>query len=166
MCPKCQHSGPAGMCHYDALDGSDYCRRHGDEPARIRGYQLTDPELRSTFEQMSASTELRSLKEDVALLRALLVSRVNYARNEAEKIQAIQNVAPMFATVDKLVNSLDKLERRTGEVLEKAAATKLVGDILNILMDELNGVENRDTIVDRVAKRIAQVIAEARNVEE
>ncbi len=128
-------------------------------------YKLYDPELRSRFEEMKASADLRTLKQDVALLRTVLEQRLNFARNEAEKIAAIQSVAPMFGTLDKLVGSLDKLERRSGEVLEKDAVQKLVLDIVNVLAFELDGVPGRDGIVDRVARRMADVIAKARNVE-
>lgn len=128
-------------------------------------YKFYDGELQSRFEEMKASTDLRTLKQDVALLRAILEQRLNFARNDSERISAFNSVAPMFGTLDKLVNSLDKLERRSGEVLEKEAVQKLVSDIVNVLAFELEGVPDRDGIVDRVARRMADVIAKARNVE-
>lgn len=166
MNKKCKHSGPKGMCPYDAIDSSVFCRKHTNEKDRIMSYELNNPEIRAAFQKQHSSEQLRSLSQEVALLRAMLQRRLNMVKSEAEEIDVWNQLTPAFNTIDKLVNSLQKLELETSIVLSKETATKLAQDIVAIITDELRDVEDRDTIVDRIAVRIAQTIVEARNARE
>lgn len=165
MSRRCKHSGQRGQCHSAAIDCSDFCERHSSESDRIMSYQLSDPDLKGRFEHHSRSECLQTLRDEVVLLRSLVNQRLDLAKTDAEKISAFAVVHPALSTLDKLVNSLSKLERQTAVVLDKAAAQRLAVDIGKILIDELNDVNDRDAIIDRVSKRIAQAIMDARNEE-
>lgn len=163
MSNRCKHSGPRGQCPQSALDGSSYCERHTSEADRVRGYLLADPELRERFEHHSRSECLDTLREEVVLLRALINQRLDLAATPAEKVSAFAVVHPALSTLDKLVNSLSKLERSTAVVLEKEAIQRLGQSIVKILIEELNDVPGRDSIIDKISSRIAKAIIEARN---
>lgn len=163
MSQRCQHSGPKGQCNHQTVDGSEFCLRHSDESARLRGYYLSDTGLRERFDHMAGSECLGTVRDEVILLRALINERLDLARTEADKIVAFQTIHPALSTLNKLVESLSKLELQTDVVLAKTALTELSDDIVTILIEELSALPNYTDIVDRVAQRISDKIAESRN---
>ena len=112
---------------------------------------------------MAGSESLGTVRDEVILLRALINERLDLAKTEADKIVAFQTIHPALSTLNKLVESLSKLELQTDVVLGKAALTKLCDDIVTILIEELSTVEGYTDIVDRVAKRISDAVASSRN---
>ena len=163
MSQRCQHSGPRGQCSRPAVDGSNFCLSHCKESDLIKGYRLADTDLRQRFDELSAMDSIETVRQEVRLLRTLIEDRINLARNEAERITAFQVVHPAISTLNKLVESLGKLERQTNEVLDKGALTKLSDDIVTILIEELCDIDGYTDIIDRVASRIAGAVAGARN---
>lgn len=163
MSQRCQHSGPRGQCSRPVVDGSKFCLSHCKESERMRGYVLSDEGLRQRFDDMSAMDSIETVRQEVRLLRALIEDRVNLARNEAERITAFQVIHPAISTLNKLVESLRKLEIQTNEVLGKGAISKLGDEIVTILIEELCHLEGYTDIIDRVAARIADSLAAARN---
>lgn len=137
--------------------------KHTDESKRIKGYRLTDPELREKFDHHNDEASLQTVREEIVLLRAMIEQRLNMATNKAEKEAAFQIVTPAIAKVNTLVESLTKLARQTSTMVGKAALHKLGADIVTILTEELDGVPQYDEIIDSVAARITQAVKEARN---
>jgi hypothetical protein len=162
---RCKHTGIRGQCLGNPVEGSDFCGKHSKEEHRLRGYYLKDPELRKRFEHHAAASSIDTLREEVVLLRTLIHNRVDLCSNDAEQIVAFQAVVSALGTVEKLVNSLSKLERLDSLVLDKAALNDLGDKIVEILTENLKDIPDRDRIVDRVAEAIANAIVEARNKE-
>lgn len=134
---------------------------HSNEKDRVQNYLISDPERQKQFDYHSGSIE--TVRQEIGLLRMLLYERVNLARTEADRINAFQVIHPAVVTINKLVDSLGKLERQTNTVLEKESATQLAKMIGTILVEEIAAVDPSGEIVDRVASRIASVIADAHN---
>lgn len=65
--------------------------------------------------------------------------------------------------VVKCVETLQKLERQNNIVLSKEAIMKLRKDIIDILVSELEHLPNFESIVDGIARKLAEAIANARN---
>lgn len=131
----------------------------------MKGYRLADSDLRARFNELSAMDSIETVRQEVRLLRTLIEDRINLARNEAERITAFQVVHPAISTLNKLVDSLGKLERQTNEVLDKGAIDRMNDEIVTVLIEELCHVDGYTDIIDRVGSRIAGVIAGARNEE-
>ncbi len=159
---RCQHTGRRGQCNQPTIDASKFCRRHTNESDRIMSYRLQDPELRERFEAHAAS-ELQTVRDEVILLKTLIEDRLNFAKNDAERANAFNVIHPAMSTLEKLVSSIQKLEQNANILLDKEAAHKLAVDIGKILIEELNEIPNRDTIIDKVSRRIADCIMASRN---
>ena len=160
---KCTHSGPRGMCPFDAVPGLDKCRKHGNIAEIIMAYRFTDPDLKERMDFHSRDELIESVKQEVVLVRALIEERRNFATNQSEKIQAFPQIIDATAKLERLVTSLARLEKQSGQVLEKAALHKLGRRLVEILTDALKDIPDRDTIVDRVAKEIAAAVMAAKN---
>ena len=165
MADQCEHTGSRGKCSAPKVEGSDYCAKHSNEPDRIKGYRLSSPELRERFEHHAGSALLESVRDEIILLRALIEDRLDAAASVAERINAFNTVRPALVDVVKCVETLSKLERQNNIVLGKEALQALNKEIVTILIGELETLPNYESIIDRVASRIASAIAKARNPE-
>jgi len=165
MADQCEHTGPRGQCSRPKVDGSEYCGTHSNESDRIKGYQLSNPELREQFEHHSRSDLFSSLGQEIYLLRAMINERLNQIDNPAEMVSALNTVHKPLVDIVKCVETLSKLERQNNIVLGKEALNILNREIIDILVGELEAVPNFETIVDAVARRIAAAIANSRNSE-
>lgn len=161
----CTHSGPRGQCHWHVVPGLDKCRKHANMDEIIMGYRFSDPDLKERMDWHSRDELIESVRQEVVLVRALIEERRNFATTQADKIQAFPAILDAASKLDRLVTSLARLEKQSGQVLEKAAIQKLGRDIVAILIDELKDIEDRDSIVDRIAKKISQAVLNARNEE-
>ena len=135
--------------------------KHSNEGDRIKGYIITNPDLKSRFDQHADSVE--TVGQELRLLRALVNDRLDLSRNESDRVNALQVLHPAISTINKLVESLDKMKRQTDLVLEKAALMTLGEGIGEILVEELGNLDESGELVDRVAGRIATLIANAHN---
>lgn len=131
----------------------------------MKGYRISNPELRARFEHHEKAS-LDSVRIEIAMLRAMIEDRLEMVGdNQAEKIAAFQSVTPTLVNLVKCVETLSKLERQNSVVLGKEALANLGKEIIKVITEELEGVPNHDSIVDSVASRIATAIAETRNQE-
>ena len=160
---NCQHTGPRGQCTGKTVVGSDKCARHSNEVDRIRSYRIADPDIRARFDHHVDSDTLETVREEVAFMRSLIEERYSLARTEADKINAFSVIHPAISTLNKLVESLTKLEMQADLILGRDALNLLADDIVTILISELSNVDGYTEIVDRVASRIAEKIANTRN---
>ncbi len=162
MSDQCQHSGPHGQCHNPQVEGSDFCDRHSSEKERIKGYQLTDPALRERFVHHGRSA-LEQIRQEIQLLRIMAEDRFNMAETPGERIAAYQFVSNTNVNIVKCEETITKLELSNSVVLGKEALADLSKDIITILTEELQDVPRYDTIVDAIARRMADAIASRRN---
>ncbi len=98
-------------------------------------------------------------------MRILLEERINFAKSEAEKICAFPVVQSTASNLSKMVETLSKLERQTDLVLGKDVLNVLSDQIVQILVEELSGIEDVENITERIARRIGDAIAGAHNQE-
>lgn len=160
---RCIYSGRRGQCTRAQIDGSQFCRQHSNESDRMKNYRINDPSLKDSYLHHGDEESLRSIAQDIQLLRAMTEDRLNLATSPAERISAMATVAPWLASIHKLVNTLETLRRTSSEVLSKTALDKLGNKIVEILVTELNDIPGRDRIIDRIAEQIAEAIIESKN---
>lgn len=162
---KCLHSSTAGSCPLDSVEGSLYCQKHSNEIALRRNYLLDDEKLRESLEGKLGSNMIMSLREEVALLRVMIQDRLNLAKSDAERLVAYNQVGNWLGTLDKLVNSLNRLEKETSQVLTKETLMQVGRAIVSILSEEIKRLEGYEDVIDAVATRIVPVIEDAANCE-
>lgn len=161
--PRCQYTGRRGQCNHSSIDNSQYCSRHSNEEHRMRKYRIQNPDLQERLGHHDDEASLKTVEQEIVLLRSMIEDRLNLAENKAERLSAYSVVTPMIGQVNKLVENLGKLRTSSSTLLNKEALRKLGDQIVHILVEELRGVPESDTILERVAERVADAIAEAKN---
>lgn len=163
---KCLKSSGNGSCPLDAVEGSLFCQKHSNEISLQRNYLLEDAKLAGSMERQQGSNMLYSLREEVMLLRAMVQDRLNMAKSDAERMMAYQQIGSWIGTIEKLVVSLNKLEKETSEVLTRATLIQVGQQLVSIIAEEISHLPNHEMVIDAIANRVVPVIEEAANVKE
>jgi hypothetical protein len=142
--------------------GGTKCQHH-DPKAEQRLYRLTDASDRQRLASLSDHSDIKSLREEIALLRLLIEERRNIARTDADKISAFSAISSAMLSVEKLVKSCHQMEQNLGSLLGKSTIIEIAGRIAKIISEELYGVEGYEEIIDRVELRMLDVIKDANN---
>lgn len=163
---RCKWVTAAGQCDSQA-DLGPFCKRHGpvDPDQALRHYQITNLLVGDNHERHNAVAQIKDLREEIALTRALIETRLNLATNEAEFIASMGILHQYLSTVEKLVASCHRMDANLGNVLNKASVLTLAQELVRIVTEELEGVPDRDDIVDKIAHRIVETVGNANNEE-
>jgi len=147
------------------MPGSRYCEQHNPKSGQLRlnQYLLNKKLLGDGPARHAAADEVKSLKTEIALLRALVERRLNMIDTDAELATALPQLKDTFLAVDKLVTSCHSMETKLGELLNKSALLSLAQKMVHVIDTNLQGVPDKDTIVERIGNEIADAIAEQTN---
>lgn len=161
---NCLHSAKNGSCPHKPVEGSLFCAQHTNQDDRIAEYLVEDPTLGGEYDRQGRGN-LLSLRSEVTLLKAMVGRRLNFAKTEAEQIVAFNQVSSWMITIDKLVNSLHKLEKETSEVLTRDTLMKVARQFIAIISEEIKQLPGYEDAIDRIAPRLVGVVATAANLE-
>jgi len=166
---RCQGTTSRGQCRREAVEGKSYCPYHLkdkdiEDKMALRTYILTDPAISGSAGRHSQVEELKSLREEIALARAMIERRLNLIESNADFLNACGTVNTYLLTLERLITSCHRLEVNLGNLLSKAAILDLAKEIVGILMSELEHVDGFEEIVDRISERIIAAIAEQEQI--
>lgn len=161
---RCQAVTPLGQCINKASEGNKFCPKHKPQRKEInmplRNYRLAKAEMKEGAERHASSTELKSLREEIALIRTMAERRLNMIDSNADFMTACGQVNTLFLTLEKLINTCHRMEVNVGELLSKAALVEVAKEIGAILNEELAGVDHYEEIIDRIMEKIVASISE------
>lgn len=161
MTKYCTYVYPkTGQCPNLAVEGEDFCAKHLRDPERLdkKLYVLLNHRRRLRHAELSEHDALKSLKEEIAIARALLEERLNGLKSEADTIVAAASLNAHLMTIEKLVVSAHKLEQSMGALLNKPSLFNLANTIIQIILTELDGVKDYEGIIDRISAKIIEAV--------
>ena len=167
---RCQGAAPDGQCWNEAEPGSRYCRCHGGrdhtEQENLKGYLLAKAQDRARLAEVSDELEpVKELRDSIALLHMMIERRWNAIKDDGDLLQACGPLNQMLQNMDRLVNSCHKIEQNLGQLLAKHAILALAKRMVAIMVEELEGIEQYEDIVDRITARLIDTIRGANNIE-
>ena len=166
---RCKFSYPHEQCWREAEAGCDFCLVHGGkskaEAEDTRLYHLAEVDNRRRLAELSSHERIKSLREEIGLVRILIEKRMNMIRTEADLLSACGPINNMLLTLEKLIKSCHALEQSLGELLSKQSVVCLAQKICEIVIEELQGVEGHEQIIDRIVDRLFPAINIAQNSE-
>jgi len=123
---------------------------------------LSNHEIAHAAGRHSTSEQIKSLREEIALCRALVERRLNMVEegNSADFLAACGQVNTLLLTIEKLVSSCHRLETSLGVLLSKAAVLDLAREIVGVLVNELQGIDNFEEVIDRISEQILALMTE------
>lgn len=153
---RCQAIGHGEQCMLEAVEDGTCCMVHGGnkqlaskEQASLRNYQLT--KFRAQLERHSNSDHIKSLRDEVGILRMMMETRLNKCHDEMDLMLQSGPIADLVLKIDRLVTSCHKLEGSMGELMDKTAVIQFANIIIGIIGEVLtDNPEEMNTIADRI----------------
>lgn len=151
------HSAQHGTCPYLAVEGSDYCVRHGgglsdrlEKKKAVRNYHLTKWQAR--VQQLADNEGIKSLREEVGILRMILENMLEQAHDEQELLMFSSRAADLVIKIEKLVTSCDRMEGKMGQLLGKDSVLRLAAQYVEIIHEHIDDVN----IIDVISTKMIQ----------
>jgi|SRR5579872_2115585 len=165
---RCKQSVGQRQCSEVSVPGSEFCRIHSrgfdrTNEQSTRLYLLAKADEQARLLKLADHEEIRSLREEIALARMLVERRWNLIRNDNDLIMACGSLNTLLLTIERLVKSAHSIEQNLGILLSKSAVMALGQNICRIIVEELDGIENYEGIVDSITHRILSTIASAKD---
>ncbi len=156
---RCKGSIREGQCLNVAADGSDYCLCHNGVdrgPARrLRKYLLASAEDQGLLAKYADDDELKSLREEIALVRMMMQNTLASAQADVDKINAYSKVNTFLLTLERLMKTCHSLEQSLGQLVGKPALIRLGQQLCQIVVSRLEGVPNYEQLVDAIVTDMA-----------
>lgn len=76
---------------------------------------------------------------------------------DAEKISAYTFVATQLQSLSKMTETLVKLAKESGELMERNEVEGLIDKMVGIVADEVKDVEGYEGIIDAIVGRISEL---------
>lgn len=166
---RCQATGSKGQCCNRAIlvDGKygDFCLVHGGnkfrekvEKEKVRNYHLT--KFQARMNKMVDSSALKTLGEEIGILRIMLEGKINQCKDMPDLILNNAVISDLVMKIEKLVTSLNKLEKNMGLHLDKAAILQFASEVIEVIGRELEGnsdIEATDRIADGIVKIVGRI---------
>lgn len=153
---QCQYVTSRGPCNKPVLRGSNYCRTHSRNQDLVTAYRLADPDLTESVKH-HAKASLYDVSQQIVLLRAMVERRLNMAGgSKAEQIAAYNFVATQLEKLTKMSETLLKLSKESGTLMERDKVMEFVDRIVQLVSEELSDLPDKEQRVDRIVSRISE----------
>ena len=135
---RCEGTLKNGQCVNCKVTGSNYCVTHGANS----GLQKTNGEIVRNYRlqrwqervgQMADSSNVKSLREEVGILRVILEEMLNQCENSLDLLLYSQRMSDLVMKIEKLVSSCDRLEGKMGLLLGKDSVLQLAATYVQII---------------------------------
>jgi hypothetical protein len=170
--PQCDYVTSVGQCAHDAIAPGRFCEKHSAVSANtlINQYRIACAALGDSPERHSQSTEMKSVKGEITIIRSLLESRLNMIKNDAELVAAMPLLKDYALAVEKLATSCHTMDVKLSNLLSKNVLLSLAQDMIGIidthirtLIDEKPTSKDIDFIVETIGREIVEAIAAKEN---
>ncbi len=135
---RCQGVMAYGQCGNKSMEGSLFCPMHGGNKAvqsaeakDQRNYRVAKWQAR--MNRMSDAPGIKSLREDIGVLRMLLEERLNQCHSESELMMQSQPIAQLVEKIEHTVVSCHKLEEKLNVVVDRQQLLQFASQVIDIV---------------------------------
>lgn len=152
---RCRYPVATGQCPYMKVHG-DYCPMHSRMPKREDKSNLLY-QIAIGHDKFANHAKAKTLTEEVAILRTVLQMLINTADGNTTQLLALApQITPLVANVRDTVNAMERLDRFSGQMLDRTALAQFSDCIINIITPYIS-----DEDLPFVADAIAQAAEDA-----
>jgi hypothetical protein len=156
---RCQAVFAGGQCPYVSEEGIDRCKMHAGGPTlnkqereNIRNYRIAQWQAR--VEDFATNPQVKSLREEIGILRLTLESVVIKCATPADLIMYASKISDLVMKIEKLVSTCHRLESSLGVMIDKMAAMQLANEMVAIIGDYVKDPTVVSKIADEIGLRI------------
>lgn len=138
---RCQASGGRGQCDKIAMEGSKYCPIHERASAvdkrQLKNYRLQT--FNTRLSELSTTDHLKSLNEEIGILRLTLESVLNSCKQEVDLIASTDAIGDLVTKIERLVVSCQKLDIQNGQMLTIEQLSTIIDSLIDIISRYVHG---------------------------
>jgi len=125
-------------------------------------FVLNNPKDQQRLAELSRSSRLKSLTEDIGLQFMLIEDEWNECATDEVLVMRAAAINDHVKTLNKLVTSTLDIEEMLGNMLSDETQANIGQQVGRILVEEISSIENYEAIVDRIADRYGKAMQQAR----
>jgi hypothetical protein len=159
---RCQGVDGHGQCKYKRATPSNFCPRHGGnkgvdaaEREKIRNYNLG--KWRARINQFADNPEVKSLREEIGILRMMLETVVLKCQDENDLLIYCGKIQDLVGQIQKVVSECHRLEERTGVLLDKQTILTLADTMVKIIGEHVSDSDALEMIANRMVDVVAKM---------
>ena len=127
------------------------------EKESLRNYQLTIAKWRIKLNDKADAAGVKSLRDEIAILRICLEERLNRCENETDLILQSQAISYMVMNIERVVSSCHKLEGSMGHLLDKQAVLQFAQVVIGIITKVLSDEDQINLIADEILQTVGRI---------
>lgn len=133
----------------------DRCLAHGGNKQQeaaaaqgMRNYRLTKWQAR--LERHASSPQIKSLRDEVGLLRMILEERLNQIDDAQGLLLQSHTIADMVSRIERAVLACQKVESMTGQMLDKQDVAEFGSRIISIIHSHVKDADQLRSISEEI----------------
>jgi hypothetical protein len=158
---RCQGSSKGSQCTIVAVEGSKYCKMHGGASVankakrdELRNLKLS--KFKARLVQLGNSTDIMSLRDEIAITRMTLEELINSCEGPSDLITFSGQISAMVNNVGKLVKDCHSIEEKTGHLLGRDALMQFAGNVIDIIIKHVADENIRRAIAADIVEAAAE----------
>lgn len=162
---RCQSGSNTQQCMYKATNGTKYCPRHGGVASSPTGllqtqrwnYRLGKWQARA--QEFANSPILKSLKEEIGVLRILLEETVQKCQDQYELLFASQTIVMLVDKIKDTVLVAQKLETQLGQQLSQSELFAVAEELVKIIIETVPDPRVCEQLADKIGITLTRSLA-------
>lgn len=158
---RCQGITAQGQCSYYKEEDSNFCIMHGGNKGgesvkakEMKNYRLT--KFRARANELSNSSNLSSLRDEVAILRIMIEEKVNVCNDTSDLLLVSGPLSDLIMKCGALVEKCQRLENKLGNFLDRTKITQFAQICVEIISSHVNE-EDMDQVSDAILKALGEI---------
>ncbi len=149
-----------GQCPFKSVEGGTYCPMHGGivQQNNMRRKKLMNYQLQQYQERvgdLSNSPEIKSLREEIGILRMTLENVLNLAQTPNQLLTYSDKITHMVGQLQKLVEATQRIEERNNALLDRKVVIVIADSIVTLLGNYINDPDQLTEIGSKICESIA-----------
>lgn len=156
---RCQGSTTRGPCPYKATVAGQFCPMHSGgslahhaRKEAVRNFRLT--QWQSRVNEFADSTEVKSLREEVGIMRLLLENTMNRYKTPDDLYAGTGKVSDLITRLEKLVATCHRLELANNTLMDRNTVLKIASAMIEVIGEFVTDEKVLDLIGDKIVTAI------------
>ncbi len=153
---RCQAVISVGQCTLISQPEKQYCILHcgpshtkAAKEKDLKNYRLSKWQARCG--EKANSNHLKSISDEIGILRMILEERINVCKDEYDLIAAAPIISDLVVKINILIQSLHKMETALGQMLHQNQVAQIIDSVVDIINKHVENAETMEAIADELA---------------
>lgn len=161
---RCQATNTHGQCNNVKIPGCNVCIIHGgghqqksNKTAEVKNYRLT--QFRARVNEFAENPNVKNLREELGIVRLQLEFLINKCKDDTDLLLYSDRISKLINQIQLLVLSCQKLEEKSGNLLDKAQLFVICESFVQIVSEHITDPDALDNVANKIMDLLTKSIA-------